>query len=308
MSQVEPERDNQERPKRDNMKKRVVCGLALGLGSVAALAYLPTAGLLAVLVAASSMAQWEAYRAMEKSNVTVFKIVGLLCGAMLVAASFLYLWITGESAGFGHEIDSLVLAFSVVAVLLRQLPQKFNRTPLLTVAFTLFGIMYVPFLLNYLCKIAFIGGAPERWAGIGRDGRLAVFYVVLVAKGADMGAYFVGSRFGRHRMFERLSPGKTWEGFAGGAAAAVTLSLTFKAVFPQGSPLFMMGWGDALMLGLLLTVAGLVGDFSGSLLKRSGGVKDSGTALPGMGGVLDVLDSLLLCGPAFYLYARLFMQ
>lgn len=289
------------------MKSRIVSGILLIGAFLAVVAFLPTPGCWAVLVFVSCASQWEAYKIIEKTGVQVFKIVGLLCGSLVISIPFVFLWARGGDPSVGHEVESLAILTSIAVILLRQFPQKFNERPLSTVAFTLFGVMYTPFLLNHFTKIAFLNGAgPER--GIGADGRWLIVYSVLVVKSADMGAYFVGTRFGRHRIFKRLSPAKTWEGLGGGLVAAVLISFLFWLAVARSISGLNMDVLDSILLGFLLTGAGLLGDLFESLLKRSGGVKDSGSAVPGLGGILDTIDSLLLGAPALYFYARVFMR
>ncbi len=126
------------------------------------------------------------------------------------------------------------------------------------------------------------------------DGRLAAFTVLLSVWAADTAAYFVGRLIGRHKLAPTISPGKTWEGFFAGAAAAVLVS--FFALYEQG---FLEGW-RALVLGAVVAVAAALGDLFESALKRDMDVKDTGRLLGGHGGMLDRLDSLLFAGVAAY--------
>ena len=129
-----------------------------------------------------------------------------------------------------------------------------------------------------------------------------------------MGAYFVGSLVGRHKMFPRISPGKTWEGLAGGFLAGIAASMILYWLWRSPDPSLPVAefgrlsltWGHALFLGAFLAAIGVIGDLVESLLKRSAGLKDSGQLFPGMGGILDVLDSLLFAAPALYFYLRWF--
>lgn len=135
---------------------------------------------------------------------------------------------------------------------------------------------------------------------------LALFSMIAVVKFTDIGAYFAGRAWGKNKMAPVLSPGKTWEGAAGGMLLAVAASL-----FCLGPLAKMMGvattggWLNwlvgALGYGLCVGLAGMLGDLAESLLKRDAGVKDSSDWLPGFGGVLDLLDSLLFAGPVAYL-------
>ena len=185
--------------------------------------------------------------------------------------------------------------------------QKLNRQPMATVACTLLGFLYVPVLFNYFSRLAFtwkpdIG--PGDWF---RPAYPLVFFLIFVVKIADIGAYFIGSRFGRHKLIPRISPGKTWEGFIGGIAAGTAAGALFYIAAPSWLNCVRMNLFHAVFLGFGLSLVGTVGDLTESLLKRSAGAKDSGHFIPGMGGVLDVIDSLLFAAPAMYIYVRVFL-
>ena len=151
------------------------------------------------------------------------------------------------------------------------------------------GVLYIGLTLSYLLLIR---GLP--------DGALLIFFVVVVTWAGDTGAYLAGKTLGRHALAPVISPKKTYEGLAGGLLLASTLALVARGWF---LPAFSL-W-DCLILGLLLTVAGLIGDLTESAVKRSAGRKDSGSLIPGHGGMLDRLDSLLFTAPAFYYYVTI---
>ena len=153
--------------------------------------------------------------------------------------------------------------------------------------------MYVPWLLNFIQKINFF---------LGVEGHYYLLYFILITKLSDTGAYAVGSLIGRHKMIPRISPGKTWEGFAGALVVSAATSVLF--VHFLGNHLRGMNWLHGLILGLLLGLAAVVGDLIESIFKREAGVKDSGRFFPGIGGILDLLDSLLFNAPLMYLYLR----
>ena len=176
-----------------------------------------------------------------------------------------------------------------------------------TVACTLLGVLYVPFLLNFFVRLCFTwreGGLSDP---VGLTGGLLGIYLVAVVKFTDIGAFFTGRRFGKHKMFPRISPAKTWEGFAGGVAAAVLVSVGFFMATRGAFGTIPFRLHDALILGVLLALVGVVGDLFESMLKRASGIKDSGDSIPGMGGLLDVLDSLLFSVPLMYGYVILFL-
>ena len=152
-----------------------------------------------------------------------------------------------------------------------------------------FGLLYVGGLLAVTAQL--------RWVDGGAAGYLAIGSLIAAAKCGDTGAYLTGRTFGRRKLIPRVSPGKTWAGAIGAlvwAAAGTTLWLWLAGdLFGRGE----VHWGRAAVFGAAVGLAGLFGDLAESVLKRDAGVKDSGALLPGMGGVLDVLDSLLIAGP-----------
>jgi phosphatidate cytidylyltransferase len=149
--------------------------------------------------------------------------------------------------------------------------------------------------LNFIQKINF-------FPGTGEDGRFYVLYFILVTKLSDSGAYVVGSLIGRHKLVPRISPGKTWEGFGGAIVVSTAASLLF--VHFLGHRMVGMTPLHAVILGIVLGSAAVIGDLIESLFKREAGVKDSGRLFPGIGGILDLLDSLLFNAPIMYLYLR----
>jgi len=128
-----------------------------------------------------------------------------------------------------------------------------------------------------------------------------VLLAFVLAWANDISAYFAGRFLGRHKMFPRVSPKKTWEGFAGGMAGSVAGALATRALDLAGD--LRISPGDAVALGLVAAVLGPVGDLAESMLKRAAGVKDSGKLLPGHGGLLDRIDALMFVAPWAWLYA-----
>lgn len=169
---------------------------------------------------------------------------------------------------------------------------------ILNVSLGVFIMAYVGFSLSFFAALRLFGGSDSA------KGLAALLSLAIVVKSADTGAYAFGRAFGRHKLCPLLSPGKTVEGAIGGLATACLASwLSFSYLFPW---LFATGnagppWWACLAYGLVLAVAGMIGDLSESLIKRDAGRKDSSRWLPGLGGVLDVLDSLLLAAPPAYL-------
>ena len=253
---------------------------------------------LGVMVALSAIGLREFYALAEQRGLVCFKAWGMVGGALLMISTFVY-----SSGEFGREMppskvndfETSILVVLVLGVCLRQLFAPRNPAGLPAIAVTLLGLLYVPWLLNFLQKIHFFYQANA-------NGRYYLLYFILVTKCSDTGAYVVGTLLGRHKLIPRLSPGKTWEGLAGALAVATGASAAFAAL--AGPHLVGMTFLHSIILGLLLGGAAVVGDLIESMFKREAGVKDSGRLLPGMGGMLDLLDSLLFNAPLMYLYLR----
>lgn len=157
------------------------------------------------------------------------------------------------------------------------------------------ALLYVGLPMSFLIQLRFVGGA--------RSGLVALLSVIVVVKSSDIGAYFVGRLAGRRRLAPRLSPGKTVEGLAGGVGVAIVAAIVvFAGLGPRitGHPATADVLAGSVVFALLVALAGLVGDLAESLLKRDAGRKDSSAWMPGFGGVLDVLDSLLVAAPVGY--------
>jgi len=250
--------------------------------------------LIIFLLALAGLAEF--YGLVEKRGLACFKWCGLLGGALLMVGTFLNL--TGHlgTSGSPARVNDFETGFIILFVLglcVRQLVARNGATGMVAIATTLFGLMYVPWLLNFIQKINFFPGV---------EGRYFLLYFVLLTKFSDTGAYAVGSFIGRHKMIPRISPGKTWEGFGGAIVLSTAASLAFW--YFLGSHLEGLNWIHAVVLGVLLSVTAVIGDLIESLFKREAGVKDSGGLFPGIGGILDLLDSLLFNAPIMYLYLR----
>jgi phosphatidate cytidylyltransferase len=227
-----------------------------------------------------------------------FKKWGIAAGVLLMLGTFLHvtghLGIHGSPARVNDFETSFLIVF-VLGLCVLQFLSKANTAGILAISTTLFGLMYVPWLLNFIQKINFFPGIHD-------NGKFYVLYFILVTKFSDSGAYAVGSLIGKHKMIPRISPAKTWEGFGGAIVVATGASLVFAHCFADKMP--GMTPLHAVILGVLLSSTAVIGDLIESLLKREAGVKDSGNFFPGIGGILDLLDSLLFNAPIMYLYLR----
>ena len=176
---------------------------------------------------------------------------------------------------------------TVVIIFIRQFTRENTFEALGGVATTLFGLAYVAALFSYLFYLRAMDVEHGAWF---------VLYLILVTKMGDAGAYVIGNLIGRHILMPRISPRKTIEGFVGAVLVSGVTAVMARAML---GPMEMTA-PLAFLLGIFLGVCGQLGDLAESLLKRDCQVKDSGTAVPGLGGILDVMDSLLFTAPLFY--------
>jgi phosphatidate cytidylyltransferase len=240
----------------------------------------------------------EFYGLVEKAGLASFKNWGIVGGVLWVAAVFFQL--TGRLGDSGapaltHEVETGFLILFVLGLCVIQIFSKKTPKGILAIATTLFGLIYVPWLLNFIQKVNY-------FPAIDGNGRFYVLYLIVVTKFSDTGAYAIGSLIGKHKMIPRISPGKTWEGFGGAIVVSTVASVLFARL--AAGRLAGMTLPHAIILGVILSVAAVAGDLIESLFKREAGVKDSGRFFPGIGGILDLLDSLLFNAPLMYLYLR----
>jgi phosphatidate cytidylyltransferase len=240
--------------------------------------------------------QWEFYHAQEEKGHKVFKQSGLFCGALLFFVSWWFLIHQPEDAGFIHLGIELVLCASVLGAFIRLVVrQEHHRAPITTAALTILGLLYVPFLFNFVALLAFMPLDPA-------ENRFLLIYLLAVTKFSDVGAYVVGSLIGRHKMIPRISPGKTWEGFAGAIVTSLVFSVLLTHFLQTRAP--SLSLTSSIVLGILLPLISVVGDLAESVVKRDASIKDSGHTIPGIGGVLDLIDSILFTAPVLYFYLQ----
>jgi phosphatidate cytidylyltransferase len=200
---------------------------------------------------------------------------------------------------FGRpELIALVLTALVLLSLASALTKPDDiKNALVSVSATVFGVAYVALLAGFLVSVRMISDTQQTMKLAPK--LLTMFFAMVIF--TDTGAYYTGRSLGKHKLAPRISPGKTIEGFFGGLIAAIGAGALCKyTFFPQLNLL------HALLLGALIGLLGPVGDLAESLLKRGSEVKDSGTILPGHGGVLDRVDAILFCAPLVYFYWRMF--
>jgi phosphatidate cytidylyltransferase len=259
--------------------RRVYSALAFFPAFYLLVRYLPPVAFSLFVAAGVLLAQYEYYRFHFPDRLSPQTALGLGLG-LLVTTGF---------AVPGLLSDTATITFLVAAVLLSQLLSgRELKTGLMDTAVVAFGVLYVAWLLGHLILVRRL---PE--------GIFLVFFLFLVTWANDTGAYFVGSLWGRTPLAPRISPKKTWEGMVGGGIASVAAAFACRAWFLES-----LSAADALLIALMVGVAAPLGDLCESVLKRSAGIKDSGAIIPGHGGILDRVDSLIFTTPAFYYYLQ----
>jgi phosphatidate cytidylyltransferase len=222
------------------------------------------------------------------------KMSVVLAGLMVVVPFYAALWFPK----IGLTTPDLLMV-GVIATAIRILGERDPATRVETLASTLFALVYVPFMAGYFVRIIETRATPGPSAGV-----LLFVWVIIVTKLCDTGALLTGMACGKHKMSSVISPKKTWEGFVGGVIASALISALFAWLFarwlPAGfTPLF------AALVALPLAVIGVAGDLVESIIKRRAGIKDSGNLAPGIGGMFDLTDSLILTAPAAFWLLKL---
>ncbi|HEY2799374.1 MAG TPA: CDP-archaeol synthase [Chthoniobacterales bacterium] len=259
-------------------------------------------GFYALISLVGMIALWEFYGMLDHKGLPNFKITAMICGAIMLVGSFYYFSRYGPARSY--DFETAVLLFFLLTVFTRQMFGGLrDDEPLKTMAYTLFGLLYVLWLYNFITKIVYV---TPRLPDGSVTGQFYVFYCIAITKFSDMGAYLTGSMIGRHPLIPHISPKKTWEGFVGALFFSLLASVGLFELMPGHFSVLTLT--HAVVLGLLLGFAAVIGDLAESIIKRSTGVKDSGNMLPGIGGALDLVDSLLFTAPLLFFYLRLVIK
>ncbi len=265
-------------------------------GVVAAIfaSMLPAAylGLIGVLTIIATV---EYFKMLRADKVECFPRFGLFLAICYCGIAY-YLLLKGHR-DIPPVIDAAALFIAVTGAFTLQLrfPIK-GIEALLAVAANLLGFLYIAYLFSFAARILFAlpgeGNVPGAWV---------LLWLIAVTKFTDMGAYLVGSMIGKHKMIPHVSPGKTWEGFLGAILFSQLAACGLYALLPERLAAFH-SWPHVIILGFLLAILAVIGDLAESVLKRSVKAKDSGNMLPGIGGSLDLIDSICFTAPALYFY------
>lgn len=230
-----------------------------------------------------ALALSEFFDLLKKKNIPASSYFGMCMGVLIP-------WIVYMEFGTTQSGEILFLVLGCLFLFILKFFRDTSRA-LIGISLTLFGLLYISWFLSFLIKIRFLP-----------DGAVWVGYLLAVTKAADIGAYAAGTTLGRHALIPHISPKKTIEGLVGGLLASMLTAYFLSPHLP-----LQFHKVHVLLQGLLIGVVGQIGDLSESMMKRFCDVKDSGSRLPGMGGVLDAVDSVLFTAPIFYFHLKIYL-
>ncbi len=275
------------------MVKRTLSTVALWTIVGLALWIFRTNGALVLIAIISALTLREFYRLMQAIGYRPFEKLGILFGTLITLSP----WFEAQFHWPAHPL----LALATVVFSVRLLGERTPENRVESLASTIFGLVYVALLMEYVTRIV----TPLPGDTVTANGRLLIaLWVIMVAKFCDMGALLSGLAFGRHKMSPLISPKKTWEGAVGGVLFSMATGATFahfaRDLFPPH-----MTPAVAALCAAPIAVLGIVADLVESVIKRRADRKDSGATIPGIGGMFDLSDSILLAAPVGYFLFRL---
>lgn len=269
--------------KYNNLTQRIITGV-LGAAAIITGVSLGPWTYFAIFLIICFFTLYEFYRLSPADSQVPQKVLGMITGTMIFVLSFLV-----EKNILTNRY--YVLIFPMVAlVFIIKLYRASEKKPFNDIAATFLGLVYISLPVSLLNIIVFERGVYHFEVILG---------TLLILWATDTGAYFAGTFLGKNKLFPRISPKKTWEGFAGGAALAMIFAYGLSTYFHN---LTLVQW---LVVGVIIIVGGTFGDLVESMLKRSLEIKDSGNALPGHGGFLDRFDGLLISVPFLVAFLEL---
>lgn len=267
------------------MGKRIFSTLLLWTIVLVCVRFFGTHGSVWLVTVIAALTQREFYQMVAKMGLDPFDRLGIAFGAIIsLAPAYL--------ADFTTPAE--VLALAVVAFSVRILGEREPHNRVETLGWTLFGVVYVPFMLQFLIQIILLEG-PDEFTGL-----VLAIWLIAVSKFCDVGALLTGLAFGKHKMAPGISPKKTWEGAAGGLLVSAGIGALIAYFWADYLPDALSPWLAAL-IALPIAALAIVSDLVESIIKRRADTKDAGTTIPGIGGVFDLSDSLILTAPVGFL-------
>ncbi len=265
-----------------NLAKRTITGIVLVVLVIAAI--ITDQHLFALLFLLFTMVGlWEFYTLVEKAGILPNKTAGMVAGIVLFSTNAMV-------AMNMMNLEWLLINFVCIFLIFLLELYRNNPNPFTNIAFTFFGLVYVavPFsVLNYFPNPAFIPGVYHSSLLLG------FFFLVWIN---ETGAFLIGTAIGRHRLFERVSPNKTWEGAIGGGVLTLASAFVISLYYTH------INLRDWLIIALMVFVFSTYGDLFASMFKRSVNIKDYGSILPGHGGIIDRFDGVIMAAPFVFVY------
>ncbi len=287
-------------------KKRIIIALSIAAVLIPLFCLVPCRwplGLLGLLLF-TGFGTWEFYGLLNAGGINASKKWGTASGLVFIAATWFNM--LGKHItyrGFSVSDNALwcILLMVITSNFFRILAYQNLRKGLDSCMGTLLGIVYVPLLWSFVVRLFLIGDlSSPGWAA---------FYVILCMKMADSGGYFFGTRFGKHKLAPTISPKKSWEGLFGGIFFCVVVNMIWLIISKDRiNSVIPFSLMHAIVLGFLFPIVGTLGDLVESMFKRAVDVKDSNTMVYGLGGILDMIDSILFAAPMLYIYIELFLK
>lgn len=264
---------------------RIAVAAALIPLTLAVVAYAPPALYSLIVAVVSLLALYEFFRIAERSNCRCFKAAGYLAAA--ATSLYFYLRLSGASRfDFAYLVVILVIVlFSLALAGWAEIGEAVRA-----ISATFFGVFYTSYLLGFMIPLRYSFGAPE--------GLSYIFFLLGITWAGDSAAFAIGRNWGRTPLAPRISPRKTVEGSFASIGGNLTAAYLVYYLIPPSA----IDLAEALRLAVILGVLGQMGDLAESVLKRGAGLKDSSGIIPGHGGMLDRIDSLLFAAPAMYIY------
>ena len=226
---------------------------------------------------------YEFFTMLERKGISIYKYFGIGMGTIIPLSIMFDFRLT-------RKWELLFIVCALLFLTIMQFKRRQNSGAVVGISTTLFGILYVSWFFSFLVRIRLLPGGTGLLIGL-----------LTMTKLGDVGAYLVGSRFGRHPLIKRISPNKSVEGALGGLVFSVLGALACRS-------LVSLPYWHLVFIGAFIGAVGQLGDLSESLIKRDCQIKDSAAVIPGFGGVLDLIDSILFTAPVFYFYVGIVMK
>ena len=280
------------------MRKRIISFMILTLGLWLSLTLFGVAAGVWIIATLTFLTQFELYQLFEKMGLKPMYRLGLACGVLISLGTY---YAPGLQSLSNPDAGNDLFLLSFLILTLTIIGKDLYAGRMRSFMPTLFGLIYVPYLLHFLIKIVKLAELTEGHTGEGSEtGLFLALWIVAVAKCTDIGGLLFGMKFGRTPLAAALSPKKTIEGAIGGICVAVLVAVLLPVSFPMFAP-DRLSWWLAMIIGLAIAIASIASDLVESAFKRQAGVKDSGGLIPGIGGIFDLTDSLILSAPLGYL-------